>query len=398
MSKKTYLLGIFLGLLCFNSSVYAEITDRSRSANFKQTVNNIHFDVKNLKNIIDKTVRGHEPKQYLALNDIYQDGLDIKQDIFKLRVKTLNSKYLLAPGDVIDIAVYQDTQFSRRGVLIRPDGYATISPFGEIYAAGLSIEELTQHLEDKFRKYILNPKISININTIKAAKVYVYGAVQNPGLYQQENSINITTTKGQRVALSPGLTIASVIKNAGGIKYNADLENVQVINKSTDKNVNINLFKWLKEGDTRQDIYLSTGDSVYIPSLKGNILLSDDDFQLVSSSSIAPDNFPVRIIGSVNSPGLYELKSVSPGLNSAIAASAGYAINANKKIVTVYRKMPTGNISKMLVNPAKTDLVLRPDDLIEVKKLSIANRGFSFFALVMSPFTRFANILMPRHK
>ncbi len=394
--KFNFLLGIFLGLICFNSNVYAQMQDKT---DFKKISNNKPFNISNFKKNIKATKKSNKPKLDLALNDIYlneyykTDSVDIKQDIFKLRVKTLDTKYLLAPGDVIDIVVYQDAEFSRNDVLIRPDGYATVVPFGEVYAAGLSIEELTEHLEDKFKKYILNPKISINIDTIKTAKVYVYGAVQHPGLYQQENSISKTTAQDQRIALSPDLTIASVIKNAGGIKYNADLEKVQVINKSTGKHINIDLFKLLKEGDTRQDIYLSTGDSVYIPYLKDDLLLSDDDFQLISSSSIAPESFPVRVTGSVNKPGLYDLKSASPGLNSAIAASAGYTIDANKKMVTVYRKMPTGNVSKILINPAKTDLVLRPDDLIEVKdkKVSLAGRGFSFLGLIISPFTRFAN-------
>ncbi len=391
--KKNFLLGIFLGLFCFNSNVYAETP--ARQTNLKQAVNNIPFDVANLKNVIETVTKTYESKQFLALNDTYQKKLDIKKDIFKLRVKTLDSKYLLAPGDIIDILVYEDPQFSKTDVLIRPDGYATIVPFGEIYAAGLSIEELTEHLKAKFKKYILEPQISINIDTIKIPKVYVYGAVQKAGLYQQENTISKTKAEGQRITLSPDLTIASVIKDAGGIKYNADLKNVQVINESTGKNISINLFKFLKEGDTKQDIYLSTGDSLYIPYLKGDVPISDDYFRLIASSSLAPKYFPVRVTGSVKRPGLHELKSESPRLSSAIAASAGYTIDANKKIVTIYRKMPTGNISKMFVNPAKTDLVLRPDDLIEVKdkKISVADRGFWLLALVMSPFTRFANTM-----
>ena len=103
--------------------------------------------------------------------------------------------------------------------------------------------------------------------------------------------------------------------------------------------------------------------------------------------------FPVRIIGAVATPGVYDITSANPGLNSAIAASQGYTPDANKKIVTIQRVTPRGNIATLYVNPMKDDIVLRPNDLIIVpeKSTTIAGRGFNFLSAVVMPFGIISN-------
>lgn len=317
-------------------------------------------------------------------------------ELLRGRVKTLNTRYLISPGDTIALSVYGEPDFAQPEILVRPDGYATIEPFGEMNIAGVDIDNLTSRLREKFKNYLLDPKISVKLTNMHTAKVYIYGAVQKPGLYQQERIDKRDVTTGRVITVIPEMTVASVIANAGGIKYDADLRHVKITNNETGKDSEVNLMRMLETGDTSQDVFLRSGDSIYIPSVEGYGQISDRDFTLISSSSIAPAEFPVRVIGAVNRPGSYNLTSASPRLNSAIAQSEGFTLYANKNVVTVQRLTPQGNISTFYVNPAKNDLILRPNDIVIVpdKTTAVASRGMEFATNVFRPFGGFADAFL----
>ena len=192
---------------------------------------------------------------------------ETNQNVIKGSVKTLNTKYLIAPGDSLTISVYGEPDFSQQDILVRPDGNITVEPFGEINVAGLSIDDLTDNLKTKLKSYLLDPKVSVKLNNTDMAKVYVYGAIYKPGLYQQTRVVNNDATTGRQIIITPELTVASVIANSGGIKSNADLRHVRITNNSTTKAEVVDLMRLIKDGDASQDIYLRSGDSIYIPYL-----------------------------------------------------------------------------------------------------------------------------------
>ncbi|MCK7516056.1 MAG: polysaccharide biosynthesis/export family protein [Desulfobacterales bacterium] len=309
------------------------------------------------------------------------------------RVRTLNTRYLISPGDSISLSVYGEPEFTQPQILVRPDGYATIEPFGEVYAAGYDVNELSGSLKERFKTYLLEPKISLKINSLHSPRVYIYGAVQKPGLYQQERITVRDEQVGSSSSIIPQLSIASVISNAGGIVYNADLRHVRVTNNESGRNETIDLMRLIADGDVTQDVYLRSGDSIYVPYLDTSAQISDKDFTLISSSTPMPTSFPVRVIGAVMRPGIQSVTSASPRLNSAIAASQGYTLDANRKLVTVQRLTPQGNVATFFVDPNKNDVILRPNDIVIVpdKRTSVASRGFDFLNNVVAPFGRFSD-------
>ena len=318
---------------------------------------------------------------------------ETSEPALKGRVKTLSTKYLMSPGDAISISVYGEPEFTQNEILVRPDGYSTIEPFGEVKVAGMDVEELTGVLKDQLKTYLLDPKVSVKVNDLHVAKVYIYGAVQKPGLYQQGKVTSKIDKSGRETLTAPELTIASVISNAGGIKYNANLRSVKIINNETGRNEEVDLMKMLINGDMSQDICLRSGDTIHVPEIQSDAQVPDNEFMLVASSSLAPAQFPVRVIGAVRRPGLQNLTSASPHLNSAIAASEGYTLDANQKVIMIQRPTPQGNISTFYINPAKNDMVLRPNDIVVVpeKATTIATRGFGYMQSVMGPFGGFSS-------
>lgn len=332
----------------------------------------------------------------------------LKQSItvIKNEGRILSTRYLIQPGDVFSFSVYDEANFTQPEINVRPDGYATIEPIGEIYVAGYDIQTLTNIIADKLSLFVRSPQISINIKEFHPAVVYVYGAVQKPGMYQQ---VTQTTLKGLTEPKNPivktDLNISNVIANAGGITEDADLKHVEVTSETGEKKT-VNLWKLLSEGDISQNILLRSGDKVYIPKLT-SVVQKDEDFKTLANSSIFPENFPVRVIGEVNKAGLYDIPSKTPYLNSAIALAFGYTIDANKKTILILRKTPKGNISKIYTNPNNVDLVLRPNDIICVNEKSYVgsvrladylNRFVSPSFLIPNAYNSWAEVFVPNRK
>lgn len=305
-------------------------------------------------------------------------------------VKILSTRYLISPGDNLAISLYGEPDFAQPEILVRPDGFASIEPFGEIAIAGYTVDQLTAMLKTKFEEYLVKPRLSVKLNTMHSSKIYITGAIQKPGLYEP-NSGEVATKTDRYQTSDP--TVANVISNAGGIKLNADLANIRISNKETGRDETVNLMRLLEEGDASQDIYLSSGDCVYIPELTSEAQISDKDFLLVASSSIAPQDFPVRVTGAVFRPGVYNIKSNSPGVNSAISYSEGFSPDANRKNVVIQRTTANGNISKIIVNPQKSDMVLRPNDVVFVSDMNVASvaRITRFLADIVEPIRRTAD-------
>ena len=89
--------------------------------------------------------------------------------------------YILDTGDDLNI------EFDGIPAL---SGIYSINEQGEIYfkrikftyVRGLTIKELTQLLEERYKEFLLNPEIYIRINEYKAIRVSVQGEVRAPGL------------------------------------------------------------------------------------------------------------------------------------------------------------------------------------------------------------------------
>jgi len=294
-------------------------------------------------------------------------------------------KYTIIPGDIISVSVYDEPNFLQPDIIVRPDGYATINPIGEVLVEGLDIKELTKILENKFKNYLNDPVISVNIKEFNPPSIYIFGAVQKPGIYQQMTNVSKYYADSKNPTVRTDLTLSNIISNAGGISNNADLSNITVTSLNK-KQTKIDLWKFIKEGDTSQNIKLKSGDVIFVPKMD-SIVINDENFKLLSKMSLFPATFPVRIIGEVRTAGTYNITGESPYLNTAVTNANGYTLDANKTTVIVYRKAEDEKLSKIFVDPFKNDFLLRPNDFVEVKKRTFIKvvSGSEYFTRIISP-------------
>src|SRR3984893_2394198 len=88
--------------------------------------------------------------------------------------------YLLQPGDVLQIAVWKETELTAE-VLVRPDGGISFPLAGELPAAGHTVAELTAMIERRIRKLEPDAVITVVVKAANGNRVYVIGKVNRPG-------------------------------------------------------------------------------------------------------------------------------------------------------------------------------------------------------------------------
>jgi len=163
--------------------------------------------------------------------------------------RVLATEYFIAPEDVIEVNVWKEPDVSRV-VLVRPDGKISLPLIGDIEAAGKSPATLAIDLKKAFSQYLENPVVTVIVQEINGAKVYVLGHVNRPGVYP----------------LRSETTLLQIIAVAGGFAEWAKKSKVIVLRRKgkTDERIVVNIEKVIK-GKKAADIKLKPGDRVIVP-------------------------------------------------------------------------------------------------------------------------------------
>ncbi len=118
--------------------------------------------------------------------------------------------YLLGPGDLIAIQVYEEPELSL-DMRVGFAGTITYPFLGEIQVAGMTPEQLETDIRDKLKgPYLVNPSVVVSI--LEYRPFYVNGEVKKPGSYEYY----------------PGMTIERAISIAGGFSDRASRSKIYV--------------------------------------------------------------------------------------------------------------------------------------------------------------------------
>jgi polysaccharide export outer membrane protein len=158
--------------------------------------------------------------------------------------------YLLQPGDVLQIAVWKETDLTLE-VLIRPDGGLSFPLAGELQAAGHTVAELTAMLEKRVRKFEPDAVVTVVVKAATGNRVYVIGKVVRPGDFP----LNRPTDVMQALSL------------AGGATPFADTNGIRILRRDGEHQSSITFHYGDVERGRRldQNILLKSGDTVVVP-------------------------------------------------------------------------------------------------------------------------------------
>jgi polysaccharide biosynthesis/export protein len=128
--------------------------------------------------------------------------------IFYLITRRQNTGvYKLTPGDQILIESLSDDDLSRgtleSGLQIQPDGTITVRMLGQVQAAGLTVEQLRNSLEEQYKKFLDEPAIDVTpVKTNTLAEDIRSAVGGQSGLQQQ--AILVTVMPDGKIRL-PGI-------------------------------------------------------------------------------------------------------------------------------------------------------------------------------------------------
>mgnify|MGYP001809539228 CR=1 FL=1 len=157
------------------------------------------------------------------------------------------------------------------------------------------------------------------------------------------SSLNVENTQPVR--------LTQAIQEAGGIKSQADIRNVEVRRENRDGNfelIVVNLWELLDEGNLDKDVILQNGDVITVPQAKE---LSPDEFEATATANFSPRFITVNVVGEVRRGGAIQLQPNST-LNQAILAAGSFdPIRADKASVDLIRLNPDGTVTRLNIAP-----------------------------------------------
>ena len=196
-------------------------------------------------------------------------------------------------------------------------------------------------------------------NQDATVKVAILGEVGKPGTYTLRGEAGATSAPGLVGRVTPP-TLTEAIKIAGGSTASADLSRIKVRRNTrtgAGQTVPINLMSLLQSGDFGQDIILQDGDTILLPT---STEINNASSALVAASNLGPQAITppkVIVVGEVNRPGTYIVKSESnttnnntqlagivalPTVTTAIQAASGIKPTANIRQIQLIRTTRNG--------------------------------------------------------
>lgn len=342
--------------------------------------------------------------------------------------------YVVGPDDeiIVDINGYSEEHYN---LIVSPDGYVKINKVGNVYVAGLTIEEVKSRLIKKLSTIFVGLKkagsnmsatnlyASISLGNIRTVSVTIQGEVSFPGTYSV-----------------PSLArVFNVLYLAGGPNENGTFRQIQLIrNKRVISS--IDLYDYLTQGYSKNDMLVHDQDIIKVGvyksriELKGKVkknglfeVLPNENLDFIINNfaggftedaftekikitrytnterklidlntdvlnsflpktgdiiQVDPINFErfenrLEVIGEVFRPGLFSLES-NPTLKKLIESAGGLKENAFVGRINIQRLgldlTPINisvNFSDILTNAAKDIILQREDKIYVYSKLDL---------------------------
>jgi len=171
------------------------------------------------------------------------------------RSKQAAPAYRLRPGDKVSVRFLYQPEFNELQLVVRPDGCITLQLVDDVTAAGLTAAELQRAVELAYREILLSPVITINVLEFVAPRVFVYGQVGKPGVYE----------------LRAGHTLLQAISLAGGFIPAAHRKLVLHATPVAGHELAVSavdVARLLAPGSRATEIELKDGDYVFVPDSK----------------------------------------------------------------------------------------------------------------------------------
>jgi polysaccharide export outer membrane protein len=241
------------------------------------------------------------------------------------------SDYVLGPGDELLIHVWGKVQMDTR-VTVDRNGQIFLPSVGTLTVAGLRYEQLQGFLHSAIAALYKDFDLSVTLGQLRAIQVFVLGAARQPGVY----------------TISSLSTLVNALFTSGGPSATGSMRHIELL-RDNKVVTDFDVYDLLRKGDKSHDVPLLPGDVIYIP----------------------PAGSQVAVIGSVNEPGIYEIKG-DESIASALADAGGVTNLADQDRVLLERieNHERRQVESFALDETGLKRTLRDGDLLRVYPLS----------------------------
>lgn len=248
-----------------------------------------------------------------------------------------SAEYKYHAEDVMKIIIWGEPNLSTEQ-MVDPKGYINMPLLGQIYAEGLTQNELVDKLKESLTKYLVEPKIQISMIQFQKNRVYVLGQVYRPGVYEFKT--------GERVM--------EAIAQAGSYTEMAYLEGATLTHKGSNTPIPLDLHKLFYNNDMSQNLTLMDGDTI-------NILEDTKNKYYVLGEVVRPSMYKLKeninVVDAISIAGGPTERGAIKG--TCIIRGAGQK-DAQRIIVNMDKLLKSGDLSQNIILQAG-DVVYVPE-------------------------------------
>jgi polysaccharide export outer membrane protein len=196
--------------------------------------------------------------------------------------------YLIGPGDELLVRAWGQIDVNYRAVVDRT-GAIYLPKVGPISVAGVRYDQLNTYMKAAISRVYKNFDLDVTLGRLRAVQVFVVGQVRRPGSY----------------TVSSLSTMVNALFASGGPSKQGSMRRIMLKREGKDVTT-FDLYDLIAFGDKSKDVQLLSGDVIWVP----------------------PVGHLVALAGSVNVPGIYELKEHET-LGDLLGYAGGFTTTAS---------------------------------------------------------------------
>ncbi len=246
-----------------------------------------------------------------------------------LNLVPVTPDYVIGPGDELLVQVWGQLTLNGRFTIDR-SGSIYIPQVGTLHVAGLRFSQIQENLKTQLGRVFRNFDLNVNMGQLRSIQVFVVGQARRPGSY----------------TISSMSTLTNALFATGGPTPQGSMRHIQ-LKRGGQVVMEFDLYDLLLRGDKSKDAQLLPGDVIYIP----------------------PVGPQIAVAGSVNSPAIYELKSLeSTTVGEALELAAGTTSVASGQTLRLERvdEHRMRGITQISLDAQGKATTLRDGDLLEL--------------------------------
>jgi polysaccharide biosynthesis/export protein len=158
--------------------------------------------------------------------------------------------YTIGKGDALEVNVWREPMLSGE-VVVRNDGMISLALAGDVLAAGRTTMDLKLDIQERLKRYLGEPVVTVILRTPASQKFYMVGEVKTPGEYD----------------LIKEMTVIQAIARAGGFSEWAKKDKILIIRSEggVEKRISVNYGDIVKGKSIEQNILLRANDTIIVP-------------------------------------------------------------------------------------------------------------------------------------